>query len=590
MKWEVPTMRSRTSLCNRADLRVDFTRFAPLWALYTVGLAAGIMMCLPQCRTAYYTATTLSDLAGVMAPVQFGYALVIAQCLFGYLYDTRLCYAIHAMPQTRSCRFRSHVLAGLLFAWIPDLLGAGLCLLIAPEMEIAVAWWLVSVCGQYLFFYGFAVLSVLCAGNRVGGVLVYGIGNFLPLLAAWLAGAVFQPLLFGITVPTEPFSIACPLVQLTQEDYLTIVAPRVDAEFNRILEAMYPNGERMGYLALCCGCSLVFLFLAGRLYRKRNLEAAGELLAVKALRPLFLLVFTLASGALFQLFASVFAGSTAYGYLLAGIVVGYFVGRMLLARQVNVFQLRAIPGIAAICAVFFALLLLTGLDVTGIIRSIPAEDSIASVSVIPYARNNGQGVTSEDPGDIQAVLALHRGEVDRWKSWRQENRGISGLLTETYQRNLDSKDSETIWLTLRYRLKDGRTLEREYVVDFHSQGGSIAEEFLNRPENILGVKDRSELRTLAFQEVEIYGNWECGTYCTVDDVQGLLNAIYDDCEAGRYRLRYLEDLEDTEYVSHIYFRLDDDETIFVYVYDSQTATASFLKDHVRPFPEDRKNS
>ena len=90
--------------------------------------------------------------------------------------------------------------------------------------------------------------------------------------------------------------------------------------------------------------------------------------------------------------------------------------------------------------------------------------------------------------------------------------------------------------------------------------------------------------------MEIYGNWECGTYCTVDDVQGLLNAIYDDCEAGRYRLRYLEDLEDTEYVSHIYFRLDDDETIFVYVYDSQTATASFLKDHVRPFPEDRKNS
>ena len=309
-------MRSRTSLCNRADLRVDFTRFAPLWALYTVLLAALIMLFLPQNEIAYNTASSLAGLAGLMAPVQFGYALITAQCLFGYLYDTRL------------CRFRTHVLAGLLFALLPDLLGAGLCWVIAPELGTAVAWWLAAVAGQYFFFWGLAVLSVLCAGNRVGGALVYGIGNFLPLLAAWLAGSIFQPLLFGIPVPTEPFYVACPLVRLTREDYLTLVAPRVDAEFHRILEAVYPNEERMLYLALCCGCSLVFLLLAGRLYRKRNLEAAGELLAVKALRPVFLLLFTLAAGAFLQLFASVFVGSsTTYGYLLTGMVVGYFVGR-----------------------------------------------------------------------------------------------------------------------------------------------------------------------------------------------------------------------------------------------------------------------
>ena len=92
-------MRSRTSLCNRADLRVDFTRFAPLWVLYTVLLAAIIMMCLPQSKTAYDTASVLSGLAGLMAPIQFCYALLTAQCLFGYLYDTRLCYTIHAMPR-----------------------------------------------------------------------------------------------------------------------------------------------------------------------------------------------------------------------------------------------------------------------------------------------------------------------------------------------------------------------------------------------------------------------------------------------------------------------------------------------------------
>ena len=72
-------MRSRTSLCNRADLRVDFTRFAPLWALYTVLLAALIMLFLPQNEIAYSTASSLTGLAGLMAPVQFGYALMTAQ-------------------------------------------------------------------------------------------------------------------------------------------------------------------------------------------------------------------------------------------------------------------------------------------------------------------------------------------------------------------------------------------------------------------------------------------------------------------------------------------------------------------------------
>ena len=585
-------MRSRTSLCNRADLRVDFTRFAPLWALYTVLLAALIMLFLPQNEIAYSTASSLTGLAGLMAPVQFGYALITAQCLFGYLYDTRLCYALHAMPQTRLCRFRTHVLAGLLFALLPDLLGAGLCWVIAPELGTAVAWWLAAVAGQYFFFWGLAVLSVLCAGNRVGGALVYGIGNFLPLLAAWLAGSIFQPLLFGIPVPTEPFSVACPLVGLTREDYLTLVAPRVDAEFHRILEAVYPNEERMLYLALCCGCSLVFLLLAGRLYRKRDLEAAGELLAVKALRPVFLLLFTLAAGAFLQLFASVFVGSssTTYGYLLTGMVVGYFVGRMLLARQVNVFRLRAVPGIAAICAVFFALLLLTGLDVTGIIRSLPAKDSIASVSVIPYIYEDGVGVTSSDPDDIQSILTLHQGEVDCWKSWRNANRGISGLLTDTYQRNLRSENSDTIWLTLRYQLKNGQAVERVYQVDTRSQGGAIAAGFLRRPENVLDVKNRSELHALGVRQVELYGDWGCGSYCTVSDITGLLNAIYDDCAAGRILPGvYLEDTDG--YLGTLSLirqnpEQDPERSIWLPIYDSYTSTVRYLEEHAVAFPED----
>ena len=379
--------------------------------------------------------------------------------------------------------------------------------------------------------------------------------------------------------------LSCPLIQLTREDYLTLVAPVVteaDGILQLELEAIYPGQARMAYLALCCAFSLVFLILAGSLYRERALEAAGELLAVKALRPVFLLLFTLAAGAFLQLFASVFVGSTAYGYLLAGMVVGYFVGKMLLERQGNVFRLRAIPGIAAICAVSFALLLLTGLDATGIIRSIPAEDSIASVSVIPVAHDVGLGVTSEDPADIQAVLALHRGEVDSWKSWRKDNGGIPGLLTETYQRNLHLGDENPIWLTLRYQLKNGRSAERVYLVNPQSESGTIAVGFLERPENVLGVKDRWELAKLDIRQVDIY--WDSDRKnSTVDNIPGLLEAIYDDCEAGRILPGYY--LEASGHLGSLRLFLQDDTDIWVNIYDTFTSTVSYLEDHAVDRPE-----
>lgn len=530
-------MRSRTSLCNRADLRVDFTRFAPLWAVYTAVLLALILMGMPYRPSAHSQASVLTTLTGLMAPVQFCYALVTSLTLFGYLYDARLCYAIHAMPQTRLCRFRTHVLSGLLFALAPDLLGAGLCLIIAPDVPEVTALWLIAVFGQYLFFFGFAVLAALCAGNRVGGVLIYGIGNFLSLLVGWIVYAVFQPLLYGVSLTMEPYIDACPLLRLTRESYI-ILESELNANFDLILKSAAPGTEQLGCLALCCCFSLVFLLIAGRLYRNRSLESAGELLSVKALRPVFLLLFTLCAGALFHILASIFvaASNSTYGYLMLGMVIGYFGGKMLLNRQVNVFKLRAVPGIAAICAVFLALLLLIGLDVPGIIRSIPDQEAIASVSVTAAERS----ITLDTPQDIQAALALHREQVDAWSSWRNANRGITGLLTDTTDLSADETEAvlgpvsgNAIHLTLSYRLKSGKTLERKYIVDVHSPGGELAGAFLTRPEAVLGVKSREELNALAGQVAVFCNDYQNRSF-SIDNPLTLLNAIYDDCEAGRF--------------------------------------------------------
>ena len=117
-------MKSRTSFFNGHVLKKDITRFAPLWAVYTVVLAVcmfgniSYMMKQETVKMAYSFSNDLGSLYLLFLFYGFG----CATFLFGDLFRTRMAGGLHAMPLKRDTWFGTHVVSGILFAAVPNTL------------------------------------------------------------------------------------------------------------------------------------------------------------------------------------------------------------------------------------------------------------------------------------------------------------------------------------------------------------------------------------------------------------------------------------------------------------------------------------
>ena len=114
-------MKSRISLCNKTVFWKDIVRFAPLWVLY---MAIGLLTLMPDNEqgTVFIWSRNVSQNIGYMSIVNLVYGVLCALLLFGELFDARLSRTLHATPVRRETRFLSHVLAGMCFSLIPNLM------------------------------------------------------------------------------------------------------------------------------------------------------------------------------------------------------------------------------------------------------------------------------------------------------------------------------------------------------------------------------------------------------------------------------------------------------------------------------------
>ena len=95
-------MRSRISSSKATALKKDFSRFAPLWILYTV---AGLLFFIPLLLLVDDAKAAAGMLAGslpVFVWINLFYAAICAQVLFSDLFTPRLCNALHSLPLRRS--------------------------------------------------------------------------------------------------------------------------------------------------------------------------------------------------------------------------------------------------------------------------------------------------------------------------------------------------------------------------------------------------------------------------------------------------------------------------------------------------------
>lgn len=531
-------MRLKVSFCNKTVLKTDIVRYAPLWGGYTLMLALLTLMCIrapgESPEYAYAEMVRLfSARAGHMVFINGFYALAVVQALWGDLLTPRLCNSLHAMPVTRDGFFGAHLVSGVLFAIVPNVLVYSLAALMVPgEIAAAPLMTLAAACLQYLFYLGAALVAVQLAGNRMGMVLAYGMLNFFSILVYWFCAQVFTPLTYGTEANVNWMANICPTVVMYRGSYFTPLEHYLDTPTASIY---YYDGMERGRLWVpAMACALVgvgLIALAQFLYRRRKLESAGDLLAYPGLAPVFLVMNTLMVAAFIHLGVSLmdFEAVSQYFFLPLGLIVGYVSGLMLLRRTTRVFRKRLLlplAGILVLCA-----LTVCGIytDVFKVIRRVPQENQVMSVTVEPVNGNYGRKpLEVTDREKIQAILSYHRESLNGWQDQVRD-----ALL----QKTSCWKPGAYFNVRLEYKLENGRTMARRYALrrDFYSSPEFM--KVMSAPELSLGCTEAELREKIDRAEYVMYGMYaqdEDGSYRTVDfeDRDGLCDAMMMDSREG----------------------------------------------------------
>ena len=508
-------MKSKTSFFNTSLLRKDLIRFAPAWALYTVFLifvfAGGLLDSHPR-----QIGHNLGESVGLFSILNCMYSMLCAQLLLGDLHNSRMCNALHALPIRRESWFLTHLAAGMLFCLIP-VAAAGLVFLIfLGEFWMAALLWMAALTLQFLFFFATGMLSMLLTGNRFAGLVVYCIINFIGGILLWLFYALYIPHLYGLIIDVDPWLVFSPVAQFLQYDWFTVISTNVVSNADLVIY------DGWGYLGICSLVALGILALSVLLYRKRDLETAGDFLAFRRLSPVFLVLYTFSAGAAMHLFCQLFvATGTEFVFLLVGLTVGFLTGLMLLRRTLRIFRMRTFAQFAVLMAIFGLTLLLTVLDPAGVTRWTPKAEDVKSVVLNRMYSSDMNQYRHTDPAIIEQVIAIHQHGIDH--------------------PDANTNGEPDITINIQYTLNSGRKVSREYTIDTGTLAAVTLEYVLSQPEQIFGTDyPTAEALLERATEIIIYdsnGKEELD-FNEKDKMLSILQALYADAEDGNLVQEY----------------------------------------------------
>ena len=612
-------MRSKTSCFNKALFVKNLTRFAPFWGLYTLCLILGTVLIYTNGGTMkeFHFASNMAELPQVMSVINLIYAPAAALLLFGDLYNSRMCYALHAMPVRRESILVTNLLSGIFFSAAPTLVMTVLsAALIRDSVFVNAA--MIPVYGfiasnlQFLCFFGISVLCVMCTGNRLSMALVYGLFNFGAQIAYWLVDTVYCSLLYGVITPTRLAENLTPIQKfldypLIETDQLYDVRLLFEHNWDQAV-AHYTLTESWTTLVIWAAAGLGFFLVAMVLYRKRSLECAGDAVAFPILAPVFQVMFSLVSACFAHSFVSLFIGymeSDAQGYLflIAGLVVGWFAGQMMIERSARVFRPKNWLRLGLLTGVLAISLVMTHFDVFGIATWQPDLEDIRYVS---FGGRYADDIILTEEADIRRVLLLQQeGLEDRLTQDGPYVQDLEG----NYIYNIDSNshligrdqseitDCRFVFRTqIQYVLKSGKEINRICWIWADGEGADAAREFMSSWEDCIQSPYSDNENRIPqilddLRDLYVEGMHESILKPDRALVEGLLEAIQKDCAeynmAQNYTLHtgYFQSKDPDEYGNYhpthsIYISIGSREYGWsVEVYPDSRHTMQYLQEH-----------
>ena len=565
-------MKLRTSFFNWTALRKDLLRYAPAWALYTIG---GVMTVINVLGMAVLFEEDLGTGLGAAAKLVTGtigpfgiinmvYALIVALLLYGDLFNSKLCNALHAMPMRREGWFFTHTLAGIAFSVVPNVVISMCMTLFLGKFWFVAPLWVLGMTLEYLFFFSLATLSVFCTGKRFAATVVYLLINFLSLIAAWFVASLYEPLLYGVEVRYTGFWWCSPVVWMcTLFDNLVLIGKvrKPDTEWYSYDYVFEGLGSGWLYLLILTVLAVGLLALALVLYRRRKLECAGDFIAFKPLGPVFAVIFTLSVAIFFQTFGRLFTEIGGYVFQFVGVAVGFFVSQMMLQRTVKVFRGKNFLICGIIGTALLMSIVLTWMDPMGLTRWTPRVGQVKSITLTEETYYDFSGsedwsnkITVEDPALIKELIGVHRQILaDGRLSEEEQDKYIEGI----------------DFVHLVYRLKDGRKVERRYYYRTDGDVDEILDNYYSQPEYVLGYEDWDAFLE-EIEEVCVESTWVLNK----EEAKSLLEAVKADCESGT-----MKQDGHADWATSISIETVDGDYLYINIYEDCVYTLRWLKDY-----------
>ena len=469
-------MRSGTSFFDWTVYKKTIARFWPLWAAYFVLWL--IFLPLQGLTFLRMNAYQLNEYRyveefanlGVTSTVTTAWTLALvfgglaAMAVLSHLYNARSANLFGSLPVRREGLFVSHYLAGLSFLIVPNAAIFLLTLIVeAVGGYVSIhglLFWLGVTCGECFLFYSMAVFCGMFTGHILALPAFYAVLNLFAYGAMGLLYMVMNSFYYG-------FAGFSDWVDRLVEWLTPMIAldNNIGSYWGWADEAARLSGgervlttyglEVVGIYVLVAAVLTVCAFF---LYRARRLESAGDVVSVRAMRPVFKYGVAICVGMVFGVGTTWVLGmGTGEAVLMAAIliwgVIGYFAAQMLLDKSFRV--LKKWKGAAVIAAVFIVLFCVVGFDLTGFETRIPDPAGVASVDVgrinAVFLGDDGDHFQEEitDQSLIELVNILHREAVEqRDEEWKTQAQ-IGGT---------------SISLDLTYKLKSGGSLTRRYMV------------------------------------------------------------------------------------------------------------------------------
>ncbi len=459
-------MTLRTSCSKTALLRKTVSRFWPLWLGYLLVLLLILPMGLYN-DLQYNTTVLRTDVQRYLynmtqAGVAFAFfmAPLSAMCVFSHLYNDRHTGAYASLPVKRENMFLSCSLAGLIPQLLAGLIAATATLGVEASFGMvdfpSLLTFLGIFCLHTITFYGFALLCAQMTGAILVVPAVYIVLQFTAIVVQALVQGLVELFLFGYSYSSLDIGFLSPFIYILNHVDYTSVHEGAGNTFTLVsytFEGWLP-------CILYAVSGLAFAVLSFFLYRKRRMEASGDFVAYRPLKPVFKWALGLGCGlCLSVLLASMFHSNNADTilgipsapavllFLLLGGAVGFFGAEMLMKKTFRVFDKKGWQGFALFAAVTALLLGSLVFDFFGYETRIPGPEDIESVSL--FAQADDAVLTS--PEAIEKVIRLHEGAI----ASEQENK-------EAQKKNWEDMDYDTRYFRVIYFLKNGRALERRY--------------------------------------------------------------------------------------------------------------------------------